>query len=77
MEKSKLLLRSNLNFSSSETTIYIASENPLIKVTWSFQNTSQQKILMGKINQRNYDCNVYFVFSFGWLIKAEISLVGR
>ena len=74
MVKSELLLRSNLNFSSSETTIYIASENPLIKVTWSFQNTSQQKILMGKISQRNYDCNVYFVF--GWLIKAEISLVG-
>lgn len=75
MVKSELLLRCNLNFSSSETTIYIASENPLIKVTWSFQNTSQQKILMGKINQRNYDYNVYFVF--GWLIKAEISLVGR
>lgn len=33
MVKSELLLRSNLNFSSSETTIYIASENPLIKVT--------------------------------------------
>lgn len=75
MVKSELLLRSNLNFSSSETPIYIASENPLIKVTWSFQNTLQQKILMGKINQRNYDYNVYFVF--GWLIKAEISLVGR